>query len=356
MMEYDETLDNLNGFLSQLKKQSEITQYRQIIDHLIEVIIQVGELLDMCRDTCNSKALLIVNYTISKCESYLYQGLNNHSINLILDDFMKCKAVLRDEILHRESATLNSSEYYENEIRSLNNRLSRLTNELSQRTTLQDKLVASKEAEKRELEEQIAQYRKKEEQVKQRDDAKSIWKTAIEESFKILDTDIQPIKDEKQRLKRLYGAYCFLSAFMLVLLMIAEIVAIAKLNDYIGIPPFRTYLSLIAPIPIALALLFVFMTQINRAQRQMVSISKYIQDIKYIEGILLAINNLSVDIDDSMKRINDALGKLLDRHLNSEKEALHEEDLKNLEKKDSIPMTQVYELLSAVMGHVENKG
>lgn len=87
----------------------------------------------------------------------------------------------------------------------------------------------------------------------------------------------------------------------------------------------------------------------------MVSISKYIQDIKYVEGILLAINNLSVDIDDSMKRINDALGKLLDRHLNSEKEHLHEEDLKVLEKKDSIPLTHVYDLLSIILGHTEKK-
>lgn len=88
----------------------------------------------------------------------------------------------------------------------------------------------------------------------------------------------------------------------------------------------------------------------------MVSISKYIHDIKYVEGILLAINNLSVDIDDSMKRINDALGKLLDRHLNNDTEPLHEDNLKLLEKKDSVPLTQVYELLSAVLGRVENKG
>ena len=352
MMDYDDTLNNLYDFLGRLKEQSDNIEYRQDIEHLIEVIIQVAALLDNYRSIYKSKAILLVSYAISKGESYLNQGLNKHRLNLILDDFENCKRVLRNEKLHNESAILNSSEYYENVITSLNNRLDELTNQLNQRTTKHAEL----ETEKRQLEEQISQFRRKEEQAKQREDAKATWKSAIEVSFKILDTDIQPIKDEKQRLKCLYWAYCILSAFMLVVLIVAEIIAIVKLNDYIGIPPFRIYISLIAPIPVTLALLFVFMTQINRAQRQMVSISKYIQDIKYIEGILLAINNLSVDVDASMNRINDALGKLLDRHLNSEKEPLHEDDLKNLEKKDSIPMTQVYELLSAVLGRVEKKG
>ena len=355
MMSYDETLEELFTYRDILAKQVKNTEYESVSDHIVEIICQIGDLLDKCRNIYSTKATLHVSYVLSKCRTYLNEGLSNENINRILNYFVKCKAVLRNEILHNEAALLNSTEYYEKEIHLLNERLAGLTNELKQRTTMHEEEVAAKESEKRELEGQIAQYRIKEEQVKQRDDAKAIWKKAIKESFEILDADIKPIEEEKQRLNFLYMVYCGLAALMLLILIVAEVISIVKLISYLGIPPFRIYISLLVPIPIALALLFVFMTQINRAQRQMVSISKYIQDIKYIEGILLAINNLSVDIDDSMKRINDALGKLLDRHLNSEKEPLHEEDLKNLEKKDSIPMTQVYELLSAVMGRVENK-
>ena len=261
-----------------------------------------------------------------------------------------------NEASHSEPVSLNSPAYYEKEIRALNDRLVSLSDELKQQTSMHEEEVTSKESEMKELEEQIAQFKKKEEQVKQRDDAKSTWKKAIEESFKILDTDIQPIKEEKQRLRSLYWTYCTLSVLMLIILVTAEIITILKLNAYDGIPPFKVYLSLIVPIPVALTLLFVFMTQINRAQRQMVSISKYIHDIKYIEGILLAINSLSVDIDDSMKRINNALDKLLDRHLHCEKEQLHEDDLKIQENKDSIPATQVVEFLTTVLGRAEKKG
>ena len=353
MMEYDETLNELLGYRDLLAQKGRDSEYKPIVDHIVEIINQIGDLLDMCRNTYSTKPTLYVSYILSKCRSYLNEDLNNDNLKQILDYFVKCKVILRNDIKHHESAILNSSEYYENEIRSLNNRLAGLTNELRQTTTMHQAEVASKEAEMRELEEQIAQYRKKEEQVKQMDDAKSTWKKAIEESFVILDNDIQPIKEEKQRLRLLYWAYCALSVLMLIILVTAEIISLLELNAYDGIPPFKVYLSLIVPIPVALALLFVFMTQINRAQRQMVSISKYIHDIKYIEGILLAINNLSVDIDDSMKRINNALDKLLDRHLKGEKEQLHEDDLKILENKDSIPTTQVLELLTTVLGRAE---
>lgn len=77
---------------------------------------------------------------------------------------------------------------------------------------------------------------------------------------------------------------------------------------------------------------------------------------KYIEGILLAINNLSVDIDDSMKYINIVLDKLLYKHLNTEEEPLHEDALKVLETKDSIPVAKALEYISAVLGRLDNKG
>lgn len=356
MMEYDELLSNVQDFRGFVRDISDINEHRQIVDHIVQVTHEIEELLFRCRNKYSRNAISYADYTISRCKELIGENPSYDNLEQILHTLTKCRFLLYNEAGNYEPISLNSSEYYENEIRSLNERLSNLTQELDEQTSMHAEEVSLKESEKRELLEQIAQFRKKEEQVKQRDDAKAIWKKGIEESFKILDNDIQPIKEEKQRLRNLYWAYCILSVLMLGILVAAEVIAIIKLNDYLGIPPFRIYLSLIAPIPIALALLFVFMTQINRAQRQMVSISKYIHDIKYIEGILLAINNLSVDIDDSMKRINAALDKLLERHLISDKEHLREEDLKILEKKDSIPLAQVYELLSVFMGRGEKKG
>ena len=113
----------------------------------------------------------------------------------------------------------------------------------------------------------------------------------------------------------------------------------------------KDYMALIAPLPIALALLFVFLSQINRAQRQLVAISKYIHDIKYTEEIMLAINSLSVDIDDSMKRINTAMDRLLDRHLSCNLNFLDETSLHEQENKDEnvVPVNQVADILKRVI-------
>lgn len=46
--------------------------------------------------------------------------------------------------------------------------------------------------------------------------------------------------------------------------------------------------------------------------------SKYIHDIEYTEEIMQSINSLSVNIEESMKRINGTIDKLLDRHLSCE--------------------------------------
>lgn len=353
MMEYDDVLNNLHDFRDTLNKYAEDSEYELAIGRIIHNIFRVEDLLEECRNKYNTNALTLVSDTISKSNGFLIAGLNDENLDNIRRCWTRCRLRILNESARSNIVSLNSPAYYEQEIHALNARLEALTDELKQQTSMHEEEVASKESEMRELEEQIAQFRKKEEHVKQIDDAKSTWKKAIEASFEILDGDIQPVKEEKKRLKCLYWAYCVLSVLMLGILVSSEIITIKKLNLYDGIPSFKEYLSLIVPIPIALALLFVFMTQINRAQRQMVSISKYIHDIKYIEGILLAINNLSVDIDDSMKRINNALDKLLDRHLKGEKEQLHEDDLKILENKDSIPTTQVLELLTTVLGRAE---
>lgn len=100
-----------------------------------------------------------------------------------------------------------------------------------------------------------------------------------------------------------------------------------------------------------MALLFVFISQINRAQRQLVVIAKYIHDIEYTEEIMQAINSISVDMDDSMKRINTSMDKLLARHLACNLNYLDESSLKEQEDidKEFIPTKQVLDILKAVI-------
>ena len=72
------------------------------------------------------------------------------------------------------------------------------------------------------------------------------------------------------------------------------------------------------PIPIALGLLYGFITQMNRAQIQMVQIAKEIREINYTEELMLATNTLAKDIDEGTEKVNNAIDKLLEKNINSD--------------------------------------
>ena len=103
------------------------------------------------------------------------------------------------------------------------------------------------------------------------------------------------------------------------------------------------------PVPITLGLLWGFITQMNRAQRQMVVLSNKIHETKYTEGLLQALNTLSVDIGESMSKINDAISRLIDNHLhNMDSLRLDEKDLSKIEKQNALPLEQIPELIKLI--------
>ena len=67
-------------------------------------------------------------------------------------------------------------------------------------------------------------------------------------------------------------------------------------------------------------------------------LAKHIHEIRYIEGLLLTINTLSPNINDSTKRVNVAIDRLLENHLNKSSYTgiINEENILAEEKKDSI--------------------
>jgi hypothetical protein len=78
-----------------------------------------------------------------------------------------------------------------------------------------------------------------------------------------------------------------------------------------------------------------------------VILAKHIHEIRYIEGLLLTINTLSPDINDSTKRVNMAIDRLLENHLNESSYTgiINEDKILTEEKKDSVPIDIVLKLL-----------
>ena len=108
---------------------------------------------------------------------------------------------------------------------------------------------------------------------------------------------------------------------------------------------FFNYLPFYIPIPITGVLLWVFIVQMNRAQRQMVMLVENIHNVEYIEGLLLSLNTLSPSIENAVKRINEAIDRLLTNHLSIKDATINEESILKEEKKDLVPLDTVLKLL-----------
>lgn len=173
-------------------------------------------------------------------------------------------------------------------------------------------------------------------------------------TFEELTKCLSPIKHEHTRLNRLFWIYSILTSLVVIVIVSLETYIFCKLHNSVVFPEWKNYVAAITPIPVFGGLLWAFIIQLNRTQRQLLVLAKHIHEIKYIEGLLLSMNSLSLDINDSTKRVNKAIDQLLENHLNGKinTNTLTEEQVINEEKKDLVPIDIVLKLLKDSKGLV----
>jgi len=295
----------------------------------------------------NDQGTKINNFRISK---------NKYIIGELLD---KIGNEIFDKKNHpheyfEQDKVYNSMKFLEERINSINLEKIRLENTIAdlvkenKESQLQKEELELKKNELADAASQIEFYQKELELRKKQEDAVNEWKTKIETTFAKLTSHLLPIKDEHKRIEDMFKIYKFLAAIIVFALIVLEIISCCKIFNAIDFPDFKNYIVLFIPVPIAGALLWAFICQMNRAQRQMVILSRYIHEIQYVEGLLLSINSLSPSIDESVKRINLALDRMIDNHLSiGTKDVFTEDRFLNEEKKDGMPYDVVMKILSA---------
>ena len=274
---------------------------------------------------------------------------------------LQMKKVLQDYILTDKISSYNSESYYKQQIEEIQKQKEELEKALNtilkenknlqgksqKEKEFQDKKIQEKELQLQLAKQQIHNYQKELEEKKKQENAVEEWSNKIRATFTELKKYLQPIKSEHSRLMFLFYAYLILTGLTVLFVVIIESIICSKFCVNNSFPDWKNYLMLIHPIPISGALLWVFISQLNRAQRQLVILAKHIHEIEYIEGLLLSLNSLSINIDESMKRVNSAIDKLLINHLSigEKTRKYNEESIINEEKKDTIPIDMVLKIL-----------
>lgn len=283
-----------------------------------------------------SKSKFMIGNLIDKIENEIFD-IKNHS----------------QEFIEQEKV-YNSMKFLEERINSINLEKIRLENTIAnlvkenKESQLQKKELELKKNELAVAANQIEFYQKELELRKKQEDAINEWKKNIGDTFRELKKYLLPIENEHNRLRWIFYVYGILAGAIIITIIILEITACSKINHIKDWSDFINYIVLFIPVPIAGGLLWAFICQMNRAQRQMIILSRYIHEIKYVEGLLLSINSLSPSIEEAVKRINLALDRMIDNHLNiGTKDVFTEDRFLNEEKKDGMPYDVVMKILGA---------
>jgi hypothetical protein len=265
---------------------------------------------------------------------------------------------------HKTKNIYNSEHYYNEQINELENEKNRLQEYLIHQKNIEGKsqeeiaenkrIIQEKEISLLKAKEQIKQYQSELEKKKKSENAIVEWDSKIKSTFEELTECLSPVKDEHTRLNHMFWLYSILTVLVVIIIVSLEFYIFNKLHDSANFPSWKNYFAAITPIPVFGGLLWAFIIQSNRTQRQLLIIAKHIHEIKYIEGLLLSINSLSLNINESTERVNNAINRLLQNHLNrnSISNEITEETILKEENKDSVPIDIVLKLLKEAKGIV----
>lgn len=333
------------------ENEQRFLQYSVATITIEKFLIEIVNDLFKDKDTINVAILDFIRNRLPKINDLLSQFLENPNestkrrFNKFAEDTIH-EYIRYKGIIEKENA-INTENYYNKNINDLQTKIEELQKNLSTESK-------NKENAKREINELLIQKEIYERELafrKKQIDVKEDWNNKIEETFIVLKSYLQPINNEQLRLKWLFWVYMILSGLLVVVVIIIEWIAIHKVNSSTVFPEFKEYITLFLPIPIVGAMLWAFIYQMNRAQRQLIVIAKSIHKVEYVQGLLLAINKLAPNVEDGITRINLALDKLINNHLN-EKEVNSEEDIIKEEKKDIVPVDSLIKILKELKGVV----
>ena len=238
------------------------------------------------------------------------------AINKLSKFFRSAKDVLRSEKYNEQY--LNTESFLSAEVDRLEKEKEELAKQLAEKKTSEDysneldALIL--ESMKRKMEGISGRVEKAKDaivELKQKEDAQNNLKKRIQSAFNELANGIIPLTNEQERLTILYRIYFWTSIAIFLALISYEVYFVkvkwdGTLKDWFDLAPF--YL----PVPLIAGLLWAFIHQMNRAQVQLLNISKVLYRIKYIEGLLQAINHLNMDVNETSEKIVSVMNRMID--------------------------------------------
>lgn len=337
---FDKAVDSIDNCINKIK---EIADPFNCKDILIAYLLCIREEI-VCNNISIDNKKQILSFISFVSSVFDKKKISEDDLKQILDS---AKFII-EQINNKKSTGYNSDDFYNKEIENLKKQVSDFKSQI--KDLKQDETTKLQlESELEEAQKLIKKYEDELEGNKKRQDAINNWKEKIQEAFTILRSPVSWLQSECNRLEYMYDIYAFFSILVIILLIGIEFVVYYKIHNSAAILSWEQYWPMVLPVPLAIGLLWGFITQMNRSQRQLVVLANQIYEIEYIEGLLLALNTLSVDVGESMTKINDAISRLIDNHLNNMfMKKIDENKLADIEKQNALPIDKIPDLIKLI--------
>lgn len=244
----------------------------------------------------------------------------------------------------------NTLEYYKNKVAELSDTIKELTNKL-QKLDAEGK---KETPEYKETQEEIAQLQvdlkdvnTKKEVREQREDKVKQVESMIEPFTTNLEASKSELQNERERLVTLYHWYGGALIAAVVILIGWETYLMITKWDNLSPKNWLSYLPFYLPLPLIGGLVWLFIAQMNRAQKQLVSLANRIQQLMYIDGLLQTSNRLSADRAKNEDHVSSIIDTIIRSYLSGNVDTGEEKDSNPLM---SLPYDKWIELVKSFTG------
>lgn len=163
------------------------------------------------------------------------------------------------------------------------------------------------------------------------------------------DSSIELVEEEKDRLVTTYKTYKIFIWIDFFALVGWETYLVWNIYPKLPSTDWRVYISFYLPIPISAGLLWAFIYQMNKAQRQLIKCAQYIHKLKYKDSLLRA----SMEIHSEGSKNEEHVAKLIDNIMNEQNhhdnDAITEDKTEN-QSLSALPFDKIVELVKAFSG------
>ena len=255
---------------------------------------------------------------------------------------MSCRDLLMASL---EKDNFNSADFYQKRLSELEESIKQLESEKEQNT----RKAKQRDEEIIRLSYVIKEAQKQLDEKKRQEDAQNNWNNKIENAFHNLNEYQKPLLKEKRRLVVLFWVFGTIAFLSLCLVCFAIYMAAHIIYCTDAAATLSSYLPYYSPIPIIGVILWVFIVQMNREQRQLIMLTQHLHNLSYTEGLLKSITIFDPKIEDAVSRINATIDKLLDNHLSLHPALILKEDnLSRGEKNQSASISEMASLLKEI--------